>query len=170
MMQRRTLLKLGAVSAVALVVAGGVAMRVQPGLQDGRQLSPSGRAIFGAVGSAILDGTLPVDMGPRLIALNGLLQRVDVLIGGLPAHARSELSELLAVLGTSPGRRALAGLATDWPEAAVPDVQQALQGMRISRLALRQQAYHALHDIVGAAYFSDAGTWGALGYPGPLDI
>ncbi len=169
-MQRRTLLKLGAVSAAALLVAGGVAMQVQPGLQDGRLLSPSGRAIFSAVGSAILDGTLPVEMGPRQIALNGLLQRVDVLVDGLPGHARSELSELLAVLGTSPGRRVLAGLAADWPEAAMPDVQRALQGMRTSRLALRQQAYHALHDIVGAAYFSDAATWVALGYPGPLDI
>ena len=42
--------------------------------------------------------------------------------------------------------------------------------MRVSSISLRQQAYQALHDIVGGAYFSDAQTWGLLGYPGPLKI
>ena len=42
--------------------------------------------------------------------------------------------------------------------------------MRLSTISLRQQAYQALHDIVGSAYFSDAGTWSMLGYPGPLKI
>jgi hypothetical protein len=37
-------------------------------------------------------------------------------------------------------------------------------------VALRQQTYHALHDLIGVAYFSDASTWPALGYPGPLTI
>jgi hypothetical protein len=50
------------------------------------------------------------------------------------------------------------------------DVQEALQGMRLSGLALRQQAYAALHDITGAAYFSAPDTWHQLGYPGPLAI
>jgi len=27
-----------------------------------------------------------------------------------------------------------------------------------------------LHDITGAAYFSDASTWSQLGYPGPVRI
>jgi hypothetical protein len=42
--------------------------------------------------------------------------------------------------------------------------------MRVSALSLRQQAYQALHDIVGSAYFSDPRTWGILGYPGPPKI
>ena len=49
-------------------------------------------------------------------------------------------------------------------------LQKALQSMRVSTLSLRQQAYHALHDIVGGAYFSDAQTWAQLGYPGPIKI
>ena len=40
----------------------------------------------------------------------------------------------------------------------------------VSTLSLKQQAYQALHDIVGAAYFSDPGTWALLGYPGPKMI
>ena len=49
-------------------------------------------------------------------------------------------------------------------------MQAALEGMRFSSLALRQQAYQALHEIVGGAYLSDESTWVAVGYPGPLAI
>ena len=74
------------------------------------------------------------------------------------------------MLASSGGRRLLAGLDEPWPAAAIPAVQQAMQSMRTSSVALRQQAYQALHDIVGGAYFSDATTWTLLGYPGPTKI
>ncbi len=168
-MQRRTLLRLGAGSALVLLVAGTAVSLLQPGLKDGR-LSAAARDVFTAVGRGVLDGSLPTEAGPRQIAVNGLLDRIDALAFGLPAHAQAELSQLLGLLATSAGRRGLAGLAADWPLASVTEVQQALQSMRTSSLSLRQQAYHALHDIVGGAYFSDASTWPQLGYPGPPKI
>ena len=168
-MQRRTLLKLGMSSAAVLVIVGGAAALVQPGLTSG-VLSPQARAVFTAVGAAVLDKTLPGQAGPRQIALNGLLSRVETLVTALPLHAQSELSQLLALLGTTPGRRGLAGLSAPWAEAGVAEVQIALQDMRLSALALRQQAYAALHDITAGAYFSDPSSWAVLGYPGPLKI
>ena len=68
------------------------------------------------------------------------------------------------------GRAALAGLHEPWPEAGVDAIQQSLQGLRLSRLALKQQTYHALRDLTNAAYFSDPSAWAHLGYPGPQDI
>ena len=68
------------------------------------------------------------------------------------------------------GQRTLASLQAPWAEASIGDVQQALQGMRLSTLAVRQQTYAALHDIATGAYFADATTWSQLGYPGPLKI
>lgn len=168
-MQRRTLLKLGAASAAVLLVVGGTAALLQPGLAGGA-LSASGREVFSAVGRAVLDKTLPADEGARQIALNGLLGRVDVLVQSLPPHAQAELSQLLALLASAAGRRTLAGLGQPWPEASIADIQQALQDMRLSRLALRQQAYAALHDITAGAYFSDPSSWPLLGYPGPMKI
>ena len=168
-MQRRTLLKLGATASVVLLVAGGTAALMQPGLRQG-VLSASGREVFAAVGSAVLDKTLPADQGARQIALNGLLGRIDLLISALPAHTQSELSQLLSLLASVAGRRVLASLAAPWPQASVGDVQQALQGMRLSSLALRQQAYAALHDITAGAYFSEPSNWALLGYPGPVKI
>ncbi|MCZ8256927.1 MAG: hypothetical protein O9327_14835 [Polaromonas sp.] len=168
-MQRRTLLKLGAASTAVLIVAGGAAALLRPGLEGG-VLSDSGREVFSAVGRAVLDKTLPADDGARQIALQGLLSRIDVLVLSLPSHAQAELSQLLALLASAAGRRTLAGLSQPWPEASVADIQHSLQDMRLSALALRQQAYAALHDITAGAYFSDPSSWPLLGYPGPLKI
>lgn len=168
-MQRRTWLKLGAVSATVLILAGGATAWLQPGLQQGR-LTPGAQDVFTSVARAILDGTLPTEPAQAQAALTGLVPRIDALVQALPPHAQAELSQLLGLLGTGVGRRTLAGLAPDWRSASVAEVQQALQSMRSSRLGLRLQSYQALHDIVGAAYFSDASTWPTLGYPGPLAI
>ena len=168
-MQRRTFLTFGVVSAAVLLVAGGAAAWLEPDWQRGA-LSSVGREVFTAVGRAVLDQSLPTQRDAREIALNGLLGQVNALINALPPHTQRELSQLLSLLGSAVGRRTLAGLSTPWTQATVRDVQVALQGMRVSSLALRQQAYAALHDITAAAYFSDESNWPLLGYPGPLEI
>lgn len=168
-MQRRTLFKLGAASAAMLALGGGAAVLIQAGLQNGK-LAEAGREVFRAVGRAVLQGSLPADDAARQVALDGLLARIDELTRALPGHAQDELSQLLSLLASAPGRYLMAGLRQPWPVASNADIQQALQGMRLSALALRQQAYAALHDITAAAYFTDASTWPQLGYPGPLKI
>lgn len=168
-MQRRTLLKLGLGSTVLLLLAGGAAVLLQPGWQAGA-LSPLGREVFSSVGQAVLDKSLPPSEMPRKAAVEALLGRIDILVRALPPHAQDELSQLLSLLGSKAGRLALAGLGPDWPDASVAVVQQALQSMRVSSLALRQQAYAALHDIATGAYFADEATWPLLGYPGPMKI
>ncbi len=168
-MQRRTLLKLGVASTALVAVLGASVTLIQPGLERGA-LTATGRDIFRAIGLGVLDKTLPEQAAARQVAAGALLERIDVLISALPPHAQAELSQLLSILGTSAGRRAIAGLSAPWQTASVSDVQAALQGMRLSGLALRQQAYAALHDITAGAYFSEPGTWALLGYPGPLVI
>jgi hypothetical protein len=166
-MQRRTWLKLGVTSAALLAVVGGVAALIQPGLDKGA-LTTTGKDIFRAVGRSVLDKTLPEQPGLQSAALDQLLERIDVLMAALPPHAQAEVSQLLSILGSAAGRRGLAGLHTPWQEATVPQLQAALQDMRLSSLAVRQQAYAALHDITAGAYFSEPATWAVLGYPGPL--
>jgi hypothetical protein len=154
---------------VLLAVGGGLVALVEPGLKAGR-LTTAGRRVMGNVARAVLDGTLPAAPALQQAALAGLLERVDALVAALPPHTQQELSQLLALLATVPGRRWLAGLEQDWDLADIAGLQQGLQAMRTSTLALRQQAYHALHDICGGAYFADRSTWAALGYPGPVAI
>ncbi len=168
-MQRRSLLKLGLVSGVALALAGGAAVLLRPGLDNGRLTAPA-RALFASLGRAILQGTLPTGPQDRAQAVQGMVERIDTLAQNLPPHVQAELSQLVGLLCTAPGRLGLAGLATDWPDATDAQVQAALDGMRFSSLAVRQQAYLALHEIVGGAYFSEESTWSVVGYPGPMAI
>ena len=168
-MQRRTLLKLGATSAVLLAVIGSTAALIQPGLVSST-LTSAGREVFRAISLGVLDKTLPVQAAAKDVALTALLARIDGLIAALPLHTQTELSQLLSILVSGLGRRALAGLDTPWATATATDIQAALQGMRLSSLAVRQQAYAAVHEITASAYFSEPGTWPMLGYPGPLVI
>lgn len=168
-MQRRKLLKLGLGASLALAAAGGAVVLLRPALQDGR-LRPGARAVMQSVAQAVLDGVLPAEPGAHRAALDAHLLRLEAAIAAFPAPTQAELSQLLALLSSPPGRIALAGLSPDWPEADVSQVQGALQQMRLSSLALKQQAYHALRDLTNAAYFSDPVAWAHLGYPGPTDL
>lgn len=153
-------------SVAVLATAGGAIALRSPGLVAGR-LSDDARGVMAALSQAVLQGTLSDDAQARARELQALLARIDELIGSLPAHAQAELSQLLALLASAPGRRWLAGVETPWAQAPVAQVQVALQGMRVSSLSLRVQAYQALHDIINGAFFADASAWPRLGYPGP---
>ncbi len=168
-LQRRTFLKLGIASAVVLAIAGGAVALIKPGLVNG-QLSPSARLVYTRVAQALLAGTLPRDPQAQQTAMDALLARADAFFTGLPNHVTAELSELLGLLATAAGRRGLVGLATSWEDATVSETAAALQGMRVSRLALKVQAYQGLHDIVCAPYFSGDESWAVLGYPGPRAV
>ena len=168
-MKRRTLLKLGFGSAALLALAGGGATLLRPGFEDGR-FTPAGRAVFLAVSRAVLDGSLPAepDVQDRELALQ--IERVEGFVAGLPRATQKELSQLVGLLGTVPGRLGLAGLGTEWARASVEEVQRALESMRQSRLDLRQQAYHALRDITNGTFYSAPDNWHLMGYPGPTDL
>jgi hypothetical protein len=166
-MQRRRLLQLGLGAGTLLVLAGGSAALMRPALVDGHTLSDRAGAVMSAVARAVLDGSLPAEQVAREQALQSHLIRVQHTIDGLPPHARRELSMLLSLLSTPAGRLALAGLSADWPEASVPQLQAALQEMRLSSLAMRQQAFLALRELTNASYYAEPGLWSLLGYPGP---
>jgi len=169
LMQRRSLLKLGAVTGLLLAVAGTGLALYRPGWQNGR-LTPAGQEMFRAVAAAVLDGLLPTEATQRTAALDAHLRHLQATLAGLPNALQAEVAQLSAVLCSPPGRRALAGLSVDWEQAEVTQVQLALQDMRLSSMALRQQAYHALRDLSNAAWFADASSWPAIGYPGPQPI
>jgi hypothetical protein len=164
--QRRHFLRLGVASAAVLAVVGGSLAVVQPGFAHGR-LTAAGRRVFRGVARAVLEGMLPSDAAQREAALDAQLTRLDAVIAAFPAATVAEISQLLSLLAVAPGRLGLAGLLPDWPDAATAQVQAALDDMRHSSLALRQQAYHALRDLTNAAWFAEPSAWAQIGYPGP---
>jgi hypothetical protein len=169
-MKRRTWLKLGLASTAVLVTAGvGVALTTAPGFAQGR-LSDAGRSVAVALARGIVDERLPKADQDRQRALAAHVQRLEAAIANFPSAVRAEVSELFMILGTTPGRMGLAGLRNGWDVASAADVQQSLQAMRTSNVALRQQAYHALRDLTLGAYYADAATWQDMAYPGPVAV
>jgi hypothetical protein len=126
--------------------------------------------MLNAVARAVLGTLLPADAATSDATLAGHLKRLQDAIAGMPPNMQSEVDELLAIVASAPGRRALVGLSSPWSSATSPEVVAALQNMRLSSLSIRQQAYHALRDLTNAAYFADSTSWAAIGYFGPKDL
>src|SRR6218665_1454741 len=112
-MKRRSLLQLGVGAGVLLAVAGGGLALLRPGLVDDK-LSPGARTLMRAVARAVLDGLLPNDEPGREAALDAQLARLDASIAGFPAAVREELSQVLALLGSSGGPPAPLRLPHHW--------------------------------------------------------
>lgn len=170
-MQRRHLLKFGLISTLGIggLLVGRQLMLQPVPLVEG-QLQESGRQLMGAVARAVLDGSLSDDEALRARQIESHLDRVAGALRQFPPHTQAELAQLLMLLDSAPGRRWFAGLTEPWSAASTPQVAAALEHLRQSRWALQQQAYHALRDITNAAYYAEPGTWGHLGYPGPIPV
>jgi hypothetical protein len=95
---------------------------------------------------------------------------VGVAIAGLSASAQREIAELFGLLGVAPARMLVAGVWPSWENASAADIAAFLERWRTSRFALLRSAYAALHDLVLGAWYGDAGSWAAIGYPGPPEV
>ncbi len=142
---------------------------LQPALVGGR-LSPSSRLVLTRVAQGMLLGSLPREATAQQASLNALLERANAFLAGLGEPVLAELSQLLGLLASAPGRRLLVGLGSTWEDATAAEIVTALQAMRSSGVALRVQAYQGLHDIVCVPYFSGEESWAVLGYPGPVAV
>ncbi len=167
--QRRRFLKLGLGATVLLAVAGGsTALLSTPGLAEGRLSAPS-RQLMRAITMAVCGDLLPPEGPAREARLASHLEQLERQIAGFPPALRGELGQLLTLLGTAPGRFALLGLSQSWAEAEAKPapLQAALIALSQSRLALRQQVFHALRDLNCLVFFNDPASWAQVGYPGP---
>jgi len=125
-------------------------------------LTDDDRAVLAAIAPTILAGT-----GAAGSSLDAAVGSIDRAVAGLPPHLQAEVKQLLALLASWPGRRLLAGVSAPWPQASGTEVAAFLERWRFSSWALFKQAYHALHELVLAAWYARPDSWPAIGYPGP---
>ena len=169
MITRRQFLKVGLAGGVALAGLGAYYVARQEKREPGR-LGADERTIIAAIVPAILAGALPGAGGERQQAIVKTVDGVGVAIAGLSASSQQEISELFSLLGVAPARMLLAGVWSPWESASETDIAAFLERWRMSRLALLRSAYAALHDLVLGAWYGDAGSWAAIGYPGPPEV
>jgi hypothetical protein len=162
-MRRRTLLTAGAAGGTLLAI-GGVA------LVAGRDPLADRERVMAAVVPAILEGALPESAPDRAKAVRRCIDGVGIAVAALPPASRRELDRLFALLASPPGRRLLAGVRVDWPQAPQAEVSAFLEDWRLHRLALLRAGYAALHDLVLGSWYADPAAWSAIGYGGPLAL
>lgn len=161
---RRRFIKYGVAGAMALAGAG-LWWRWREGTPPrGFAYTDDTRAVICAVAPALLRGTAGAGRGKEVVAA------VEQAVVGLSAAAQSEIQDLLALLALAPARRILAGVKSPWSQAAVSEVEAFLEDWRFSRIALLQQGYAALHDLVLGAWYGNPTAWESIGYPGPPEV
>ena len=167
MRSRRRFLKFGVAGALILATAtllrGQSAYRPASSNEPLVALDENDRWILAAIVPAMLPGV------PRE-KLHAVVGSVDRAIAGLPPHLQREVQQLLALLGSWAGRRWIAGVRSPWPTASQGEVASFLSEWRFSRWRLLQQGYHALHELVFAAWYARPDSWAAIGYPGPPEL
>ena len=167
---RRTFLLAGLAGTAALVAAGWLrSNRVAPG-GPGAALSTDADDVLSAVIPVFLAGALPAEADAATRALRETVTSVGAAIARLPPAAQRELAQLYSLLGFAPARIALTGVSSAWREAARDDVAGFLERWRTSNFLMFRSAYAALHQLVFAAWYGNADSWAAIGYPGPPQL
>ena len=170
-LSRRTFIAAGFVGAAALAAAAWLRGPHAPASRVPRRaLDADGEAIFAAVAPVLLEGALPEDEQARDAALAQTLDGIDTAVAGLSPSARSELAQLFALLALPPVRYGVARVSDAWPVASAADVRRFLDNCRASRFTLMRAAYDALHSLTYAAWYGNASSWAAIGYPGPPSV
>ena len=171
---RRKFLQAGLAGVAALAAIRAIH---GPFLQDevergGRYLflRPAERGMLAAIAPVILAGALPTSPGAGKPALDNVLLDIDRTLSGFDPNVQGEVRDLFSLLLFPPARWLLAGVRRPWSEAGTADIAAFLQDWRLSRWQLLQSAYHALHDVVLAAWYAQPAAWPATGYAGPPQL
>jgi hypothetical protein len=167
MTTRREFLRAGLVGGALLA-----ALRMLPGYASDAaapKLTADQRAVLAAIAPVLLAGALPE--GPqRGEAVAAVVDGVEQAVGGLPPPVRAELDQLFLLLTFGPTRWLIAGVEAPWPRASAAEIAAFLESWRTSWLVLLQSGYHALHELIMAAWYARPESWPVLRYPGPPEL
>jgi hypothetical protein len=165
---RRWFLRAGLLVGGSVALFGGTVFMAR-GIRD-RRLTPSGKDVVRAFGLAFLDDLLPRDPVQRAEALDRHVANVEAMLSDLPHATRLETSGLLGVLSNMAGRVAMTGMVTGWSDASVPQLQAALDKLRMSPLRDPQRVYYGLRGLCCVTFFTDSQNWKTIGYGGPNEV
>lgn len=164
-MERRSVLKVGALGSLLLAVGGVSTLALWPGdtsVQPKRPLlvlSPSSFPVLVAVASRVLVGTTA---NPLEIA-----HRVDATLRFTSSEGRVDVNRLFGLLENALGGVLLRGSARPFTLLSEAEQDAALTTWKTSDVALLRGAYQALRKLCLAAHYASADAFVEVGYPGP---
>ncbi len=169
MWSRRRFIFVGVAGAIAAAAAAVVVLPrigtsgVAP---KGGVLVQANADMLRVVAVAVLGSALPADVAGRDAELSRVINAAGALIDNLPLSTRHEVGDMFGLLALKPARMIL-GFSGNWEMTDAPAVALSLLALRDSSIALKQQVYFALHDMVLGSFYAEPKTWIATGYPGP---
>ena len=133
-------------------------------------LTARDRAILAALAPAMLAEAWPTTSEAATVETQMLLRGLDIALCGLPPRPREEMRQLLDLLGRQGGRVLIAGALVGWAAVTPAQATAILTRWRDHALALLQQAYGGLHDLLCGVWYGDPRHWADCGYPGPPNL
>ena len=154
-------ISLGALSSLG----SGLAIR---GWQ--RSLTPDSsnrELVFSALLPALLYGALPQDATLAAAELDRSKTAISDFLPFLPLRQQQELNQLFNLLANRVTQLGLTGHVSTLADLSINQRLQLLNQWRDSYLALLQQAYHGLRELLYGAYYGQSEHWQALAYNAP---
>ena len=169
-MNRRTVLRFG-LGGAALLAVGGIGLSLRGGVPraPARPLQALSEREF-AVLAAVADCILPGGEGFPSAAELQVAERTDALLAASDPRVVEELGSLLRLMDNALAGLLLGGSPTPFTALSAAEQEALLTSWRDSSLALKKGAFKALRSACLLAYFTNPGSFAAVGYPGPPDF
>lgn len=123
--------------------------------------------VLAAILPALLYGALPQDEQVAIAALQRTEQAVIEFMLFLPLRQQQQLDQLFNLLAHRVSRLGLTGYWQTLDSLTVSERLLMLQDWRDSYLAVLQQAYHGLRELLYGAYYGQPEHWQLLAYTAP---
>ena len=123
--------------------------------------------VLSALLPALLYGALPEDATLAAAELDRTKTAISDFLPFLPLRQQQELNQLFNLLANRISQLGLTGNVISLTKLSLGQRLQLLNQWRDSYLALLQQAYHGLRELLFAAYYSQPEHWAALNYTAP---
>lgn len=168
-MNRRQFIKTG----LALGTAAALGVQLYPVLTAQSITEPSAqepaKTVLAALLPALLFGALPNDTAAAQRQIDQTVDAVLAFLPYLPKRQQHDLQQLFVMLDTQLLRLALAGHLTPLSELPVPARLALLHGWRDSFIALLNQAYAGLRELLYGSYYGNPEHWTPIAYQ-PLEF
>jgi hypothetical protein len=166
-LRRRRFIQAGVAGAALLAFANWIDRPLAAVPSAHRFLDARGVKTVGALVPVVLAGALPADEAARRAAITEVVAAFDRAVAGLSIPVQQEIGELFSFLHTPPLRVAFAGLWSPLEDSSPAEIREFLLRWRDSPFDLQRASYHALTQLIQAAWYGNSSSWAAIGYPGP---
>lgn len=167
MLTRRQFIKVGLAGAIAFAAVRLLERPLAAPDAGRRVLDEDASRMVAALVPVVLAGALPAEAAERTRAIRETVEAFDRAVSGLSASVQEEVAQLFSFLSFAPTRIGFAGLWVPLDEATPDDLKAFLARWRSSTFQLQRVSYHALTQLIQAAWYGNTESWAAIGYPGP---